>query len=116
MVARASRPNRAHAELDPIGAEPDVRVPDASWKVASMITDQSTGDDELVAIPQVHALGGVELYLTCRVTMAKGQRSFVFPAGHIAGGSEVQNPGDRGTLIIPRWLARDLGLIALVAS
>lgn len=47
------------------------------------------------------------LALRCRI----GDRKFVVPVKLIDPKSEVQRPGDEGTLVIPTWLAEMMGLI-----
>jgi hypothetical protein len=71
-------------------------------------------DQDFVAIPGVRVLGDVGLFLTCQVTTPNGSRTFVLSTDQVGSDSEVRNPGDRGTLKIPRWLATKLNLIALV--
>ena len=63
--------------------------------------------DDWLSIEGVHAVSE-GLVLICDVD---GQRVGV-PPTQVAPHSEVRRPGDRGRLIIPRWLAIDLGLAA----
>jgi len=44
------------------------------------------------------------------VRVSEGRRFFLLPA-HRMPGTTVDKPGDRGQVVIPRWLARDLGLL-----
>jgi hypothetical protein len=44
------------------------------------------------------------------VCVSEGRRFLLLPA-HAMPGTTVDKPGDRGQLVIPRWLARDLGLL-----
>jgi hypothetical protein len=45
------------------------------------------------------------------VCVSEGRRFLLLPA-HAMPGMTVDKPGDRGQLVIPRWLARDLGLLS----
>ena len=44
------------------------------------------------------------------VCVSEGRR-FLLLADLALPGTTVQKPGDRGALVIPRWVARDLGLV-----
>lgn len=46
---------------------------------------------------------------TALIVRVKGRRVTV-PRGDLAPGTTIKNDGDRGTLVIPRWLADTLGL------
>jgi hypothetical protein len=46
---------------------------------------------------------------TALIVRVKGRRVTV-PRGDLAAGTTIQRDGDRGTLVIPRWLAETLGL------
>ena len=61
---------------------------------------------DLVRVPNVRAISD-GLALICELA---DKRRVGVPRTLIDLSSEVQQPGDRGTLIIPRQLARDLGL------
>ena len=61
---------------------------------------------DLVRVPNVRAISD-GLALICELP---DKRRVGVPRTLIDLSSEVQQPGDRGTLIIPRQLARDLGL------
>ena len=45
------------------------------------------------------------------VCVSEGHRFLLLPA-HTMPGTTVDKPGDRGQVVIPRWLARDLGLLS----
>ena len=62
--------------------------------------------DELVSIEEVVAISE-GLALICEV----GGRRVSVPCSQIDPASDVQRPGDRGRLVIPRWLATNLGLL-----
>jgi hypothetical protein len=69
-------------------------------------------DDDLVSIPDVEALGDSDgILLTCRLKRRLSSRVIVVSSAHIDATSEVRRPGDCGTLVIPRLVARDLKLI-----
>jgi len=61
---------------------------------------------DLVRVPNVRAISD-GLALICELP---DKRRVGVPQGLIDPGSEVQCPGDYGVLIIPRQLARDLGV------
>ena len=63
-------------------------------------------DSDLVRVSNVRAISD-GLALICELP---DKRRVGVPRTLIDLSSEVQQPGDRGTLIIPRQLARDLGL------
>jgi hypothetical protein len=60
----------------------------------------------LVTIPNVLAISD-GLVLVCE---RKGRR-FRVPVTNIAPESQVRFPADYGNLVIPRWLAENLGLM-----
>jgi hypothetical protein len=62
--------------------------------------------DDLVRIPQVLAISDGDA-LICELA---DRRRFGVPVTWVALASEVQRPGDYGTLVIPRQLAQNLGL------
>jgi hypothetical protein len=45
--------------------------------------------------------------LLCRI----GQKEVVIPSPLLQPGTAVRRPGDRGTLVIPRWLGIGTGLL-----
>ena len=53
----------------------------------------------------VEALSDTVDGLLCRI----GERRLLIPAPYRRG-SDIQKPGDRGRLVLPRWLAARLGL------
>jgi hypothetical protein len=59
-----------------------------------------------VAIEDVEVIGETELTLICRI---RGRRVMI-PRLQIDRRSTVRRVGDRGRLIVPRWLADDLDL------
>jgi hypothetical protein len=61
---------------------------------------------DTVEFPDVVAIDDTGLVLVCLI----GGRRVLVPRLPIDPRSEVQRAGDRGTLLIPRWLAADLGL------
>ena len=61
--------------------------------------------DELVVFHDVRVLRSTAPALLCRI----GQRSVWLPRGHITG--KLWCVGDRGKLLIRRWVARDRQLI-----
>lgn len=63
--------------------------------------------DETVVLDAVEGRSETERGLVCRV----GDRPVQIPPRFLLAGSEVRRPGDRGRLVIPRWLAADLGLV-----
>jgi hypothetical protein len=67
--------------------------------------------DDHVSVPHVRAISD-GLALICE--LPDGRRVGV-PVTWIALKSQVRRPGDYGTLVIPRYLAHDLGLDSDVA-
>jgi len=63
--------------------------------------------DTLVAFPDVRVLRSTAPALLCRI----GEKSVWLPRGHISG--KLWCTGDRGKLLIRRWVARDRHLIDL---
>ena len=63
--------------------------------------------DALVAFPDVRVLRSTPPALLCRI----GERSVWLPRGQLSG--KLWCTGDRGTLFIRRWVARDRHLIDL---
>jgi len=63
--------------------------------------------DALVAFPDVRVLRSTAPALLCRI----GEKSVWLPRGHISG--KLWCTGDRGKLLIRRWVARDRHLIDL---
>jgi hypothetical protein len=59
-----------------------------------------------VSYPDAEVLTATNTALVVRV---KGRRVTV-PRGDLEPGTTIQRDGDRGTLVIPRWLADTLGL------
>jgi len=64
-------------------------------------------DDDVVEVPDVEAVGDTGLTLVCLV----GGRRVLVPHVQIETRSAVRAVGDRGVLVIPRWLATNLGLV-----
>jgi len=64
-------------------------------------------DANLVEFDDVDAVADTGLALICVI---KGRRVAV-PSNVIEPGSTVHRAGDRGRLIIPVWIARNLGLV-----
>lgn len=64
------------------------------------------GSDDLVAFRDVRVIGSTAPALLCRV---RGKLVWL-PRGHITG--RLCSVGDRGRLLIRRWVARDRRLIA----
>ncbi len=56
----------------------------------------------------VEALSDSMMGLLCKV----GDRRLPIPHRFLLEGSEVRKPGDRGTLVIPAWLAKTLGVVS----
>ena len=69
-----------------------------------MATDDA---DDLVAFEDVRVIRSTAPALLCRI----GDRSVWLPRGHISG--KLWCIGDRGKLLIRRWVARDRHLIDL---
>jgi len=69
-----------------------------------MATDDAEG---LVAFQDVRVIRSTAPALLCRI----GERSVWLPRGHISG--KLWCTGDRGKLLIRRWVARDRHLIDL---
>jgi hypothetical protein len=63
-------------------------------------------DDDVVEIPNVDAMSDTGLTLVCLI----GGRRVMVPHLQIHRRSTVRRVGDRGTLVVPRWLAADLGV------
>jgi hypothetical protein len=63
---------------------------------------------ETVRFDEVEVLGASASDLECRV----GTRDVMVPRLLIEPGSDVREPGDRGKLVIYRWLAIGLGLVS----
>ena len=63
---------------------------------------------ETVSFGDVEVLGACGADLECRIEA----RSVLVPRLLIQPGSEVRRPGDRGNLVIHRWLAIGLGLVS----
>jgi hypothetical protein len=61
---------------------------------------------DCVAYPDVEVLTATTTALIVRV---RGRRVTV-PRGDLEAGTTIQRDGDRGTLVIARWLAETLGL------
>jgi len=64
-------------------------------------------DSPAVAFSYVEALEQRGMSLHCLV---RGRRAALSPL-LIQAGSDVWRPGDRGRLVIPRWLAVELNLV-----
>jgi hypothetical protein len=63
-------------------------------------------DGDVAVIDDVEVVGETDLTLICRL---RGRRVMV-PRLQIDPRTTVRRVGDRGTLVIPRWLADDLGV------
>jgi len=63
-------------------------------------------DGDLAVIDDVEVVGETDITLICRI---RGRRVMVARL-QIDRRSTVRQVGDRGTLIVPRWLANDLGV------
>jgi hypothetical protein len=63
-------------------------------------------DADLVEVHDVEVVGDTGLTLVCSIA---GRRVLV-PTLQIHPRSTARRPGDRGTLVLPRWLAQNLGL------
>jgi hypothetical protein len=63
---------------------------------------------EIVRFDEVEVLDACGSDLACRV----GGREVLIPRILVEPGSDVRQPGDRGKLIIHRWLAIGLGLVS----
>lgn len=46
------------------------------------------------------------------IIVAVGEREVLIPKSQIGETSDVKGHGDKGGLVIPRWLARDRGLLS----
>lgn len=68
--------------------------------------DEDVMDGDVVEIRDVEVLGETDLTLICRI---RGRRVMV-PRLQIGTRSTVRRVGDYGTLVLPPWLAHDLGL------
>ena len=60
---------------------------------------------DVVELEAVEALSATVQGLLCQV----GERRLSIPSRYLAD-SEVRKPGDRGKLVLPRWIATGLGL------
>jgi hypothetical protein len=63
---------------------------------------------EIVRFDEVEVLGASGSDLACRI----GRAEVAIPRILVEPSSDVHEPGDRGTLIIQRWLAIGLGLVS----
>ena len=61
--------------------------------------------DDFVLFQDVRVIRSIASALLCRI----GERSVWLPRWHISG--KLWCTGDRGKLLIPRWVARDLHLM-----
>jgi hypothetical protein len=64
-------------------------------------------DADVAVVEDVEVVGETDLTLMCRI---RGRRVMV-PRLQIDPRSTVRRTGDRGRLVVPRWLADDLGLV-----
>lgn len=63
-------------------------------------------DGDVIEIDDVEVVKDTDLTLICFI---RGRRVMV-PRLQIDPRSTVRRVGDRGTLVVPRWLAQDLGI------
>lgn len=63
-------------------------------------------EPDFVSYPDVEVLTATTTALVVRI---RGRRVSV-PYGDLAPGTTIQRDGDRGTLVVARWLAETLGL------
>jgi hypothetical protein len=61
-------------------------------------------DEDRIRMEDVEAVSETLSGLVCRLR----SRTFEVPRRLVLRGSEVRTPGDRGTLVIPRWYAATL--------
>ncbi len=69
--------------------------------------------EEFVELRDVEVLRDIGLAVLYRIDRDGGSRIVAVPPRLIQSGSTARRPHGRGTLVIPRWLARQLGLLAL---
>ena len=62
--------------------------------------------DRIIAIRNVEVIAESERGLVCRI----GGRQVEIPTLLVQPGSQVWTRGDRGTLLVPLWLASELGV------
>src|SRR5262245_19392955 len=94
----------------PVGLRgPIVLLREAAWDLGLMPRPQpeQSGTPDTVTLPDVLVTEDAGAILVC---VTEGRRFLVLPDLALPG-TTVQKPGDRGALVIPRWLARDLGLL-----
>jgi len=63
---------------------------------------------DTVHFDEVEVLGASGPDLECRI----GKRNVMVPRLLIEPGSDLRQPGDRGKLVVHRWLAIGLGLVS----
>jgi hypothetical protein len=63
---------------------------------------------ETVEFVKVKVLDASSTGLLCRIK----ERDVLIPPALVGPGSRIRSAGDRGTLVIPRWLAIGLGLVS----
>ena len=62
--------------------------------------------EELVELGDVSAVAATPGILICRIGTPQFQIADI-----MVKGGDVHRPGDRGRLLLPRWLATNLGLV-----
>ena len=78
-----------------------------SWRSPRGNTDAASGSFEWVEIPNAQVKMHTGLSVMYRVA---GRDIMVAPL-HVGLMSTARQPGDIGTLMLPRWLAHELGIV-----
>jgi hypothetical protein len=65
-----------------------------------------------VRCPDVEVVRNTGLVLICRI----GGREVMVPPLHILPGTTIRRVGDRGTLVVPDWVAHELGVAGKCSS
>ena len=95
----------------PVGLRgPIVLFREAAWDLGLMPRPQPEPpgtSDMPVTLADVRVTADAGAVLVC---VSEGRRFLLLPDLALPG-TTVRKPGDHGALVIPRWLARDLGLV-----
>jgi hypothetical protein len=95
----------------PVGLRgPIVLFREAAWDLGLVPRPQPElpgTPDAPVTLPDVRVTADAGAVLVC---VSEGRRFLLLPDVALPG-TTVRKPGDRGAVVIPRWLARDLGLL-----
>ena len=78
-----------------------------SWRSPRGYVDAASGSFEWVEIPNAQVMMHTGMSVMYRVA---GRDIMVAPL-HVGLMSTARRPGDIGTLMLPRWLAHDLGIV-----